>query len=323
MEGKGLEKTIGQKAARLLEMGKNGFQVKNFTYIDATETGRIIETQKVSSKKLGVVLEELDLREAGVAVRSSAIGEDGKLSWAGQFDSRLFVKKEDLKSMILECANAQNSETVKAYAKALGLEIPRLTLFIQEMVDADISGVLFTENPLKKDGNMVIELVKGVGESLVSGKEEPVRYFVNPESMDCEMDKNSENCEVFLNDSQINELVLLGTSLSELFDAPQDVEWAIEKGSNKIFIVQSRDITNGDMIDPETIELVRNRVISDTRSLVEKEFNRISFHKDVFSDQNIAEILTTHPCQMAFVLNLYHRIEGSIPLNPDCILNAS
>jgi len=308
------EENVGGKVVRLTRMKQARFPVKDCVCINILETEGIIRTQEVPLGIVDRILNALNPKESGFAVRSSAVGEDGRLSWAGQFESLLFVSRAGLEKAVVECANAQSSKKVKSYAEAHSVEVPKLALFVQEMVDAKISGVLFTENPIKADGNMVIEAVEGVGESLVSGRKEPARYFVNPESMDYIKDEGSKDSEVFLAESQIRELVLLGTDLSELFGAPQDIEWAIEEDSDAIFILQSRDITSGDIIDSGAVESIRNRVIYDTKSLVGDEFKRIGFYEDVFSDQNIAEIITTHPCQMAFGLFtfLFAHGEGAI-----------
>ena len=92
-----------------------------------------------------------------VAVRSTYEAEDGvEKSFAGNFHTALEVKKEGLKSAI--------QAVFDSYPKAKNNQV-----IVQEMINASYSGVLFAY----KTGVWKLEMVKGLGENLVSGKMTP------------------------------------------------------------------------------------------------------------------------------------------------------
>lgn len=292
---------VGGKASRLSTMMQAGFPVKPGLVITTTEVESILENGVVQeiTEEVG---RRLNLDGIGMAVRSSAVGEDGDLSWAGQFTTHLFVKSERLADVLKTCAAARHSDVVLAYARTHGQEVPPLALVIQEMVDASAAGVLFTIDPRGDHQVMVIEAVAGVGESLVSGQREPRRLYVN--AVDGVVLRTEGAVEPELSSEQIVTLCQYGRQLRELFGVEQDVEWAIERGTCTIFLNQSRDITTAVVRD---IASVRARAIVEVKTTVEGEALRLASFGvktfgDVLSDQNIAELITPHPCQMAFGL---------------------
>ena len=167
-----------------------------------------------------------------VAVRSSGATEDGgSHSFAGVFDSELWVDRRGLGSAIDRVVGSFSADRVGSYAGAqyTGLAY---NILIQQMVNADFSGVLFTRDP-KAAGMMVLEYVKGTADDLVSGRVTPQivrigrRTGVVGGQVDCPVD--------------LQALRRIGMRAEELFGHPQDIEWSSEKG--RIRLVQSRDIT--------------------------------------------------------------------------------
>src|SRR6266496_3116802 len=119
-----------------------------------------------------------------VAVRSSATAEDlPDLSFAGQQDTYLNVigEAEVLKAVI----NCWSSLwTARAIGYRLRNHIPQeevaLAVVLQEMIPSDVSGVMFTANPLTGlRSETVIDATFGLGEALVSGQVEPDHYVVD------------------------------------------------------------------------------------------------------------------------------------------------
>lgn len=304
IDARNMYEQSGGKATRLSAMMSAGLPTKDGLVITTDEVENILVTGQVPQSVLGEIH---DAMRFPIAVRSSAIGEDGKLTWAGQFKTALLVSPSALEEAILECAYAINCDAVSVYAQLHDVARPKLALVIQEMVDAEMAGVLFTRHPV--DGHaIVIEAVKGVGESLVSGKQEPRRLYVHPIS--CEVIKAEGAGVPILDQTKINELCRLGKLVKKLFNRDQDVEWAIERDTGEIFMLQSRDITtlNKKEAHMDTIGTLKN--------VLNYEMNRLQYlgvdvTKNVLSDQNIAELLTPHPCQMAFGLFTYLFAHGN------------
>lgn len=303
---------VGGKALRLAKLSSLGFPVKNGVIVGLEEVEKIIDERRVPERIIEDIQRLLDFGTHGVAVRSAAIGEDGALSWPGQFKSRLFVHQDALAEAILECADAQKSEVVKAYARMHNVEIPPLTLIIQEMVDAEVAGVLFTTNPVNGNEEMVVEAILGVSDSLVSGSRQPVRYYLNPNTQEI-IRKEGDEKEILLSHEKLYQLVSIAKEVYKLFGLHQDIEWAVERNSGKIFLNQARDIT---ALVEKDVEDICERAIQEIKSLTISEKLRLQKlgvgikGENVLSDQNIAELLTPFPCQMAFGLFTYEFAHG-------------
>ena len=106
-------------------------------------------------------------------------------------------------------------------------------VLVQQMVDAEYAGVLFTQDPMAP-GMTLIEWVKGNGETLVSGR-------VTPESIRFGRFTDQPADEVTASPMAFEDLLALGKKIETLFGAPQDIEWAYADGQFQI--LQSRDIT--------------------------------------------------------------------------------
>jgi len=178
------------------------------------------------------------------AVRSSATAEDlPRASFAGQHDSALNVRgPEPLLDAVRCCWASLFSDRAVFYR--LKNRIPNraaaMAVVVQEMVPADLSGVMFTANPLTGDTTrMIIEGAPGLGESLVSGKVNPDRRMVDKEPLRViEPAGPGQPC---LTDGILRRLGELGLRAERLFGGPQDIEWAARDG--QVFLLQSRPIT--------------------------------------------------------------------------------
>ena len=153
------EHAIGKKAERLFLMKEQGLHVPNLFCVN--------EIPKEE--------ELLALLEGGVefSVRSSAFCEDSSaLSFAGQFDSFLFVKKEDVLDKIKQCFASVKNESVISYCKKNGMDFSdiKMTVIVQEMICADFSGVAFSANPQGILNESVIVFGCGTGDNVVEEK---------------------------------------------------------------------------------------------------------------------------------------------------------
>ncbi|WP_141588084.1 phosphoenolpyruvate synthase [Myxococcus sp. AB056] len=205
--------------------------------------------------------------DRAVAVRSSATSEDSAAtSFAGMHESFTHVLGEDaLMDALRACWASAYGERVVAYRKAEGLtEEPAIAVVVQAMVDAARAGVMFTADPSSGDtGRIVIEAAWGLGEVVVGGQVEPDTYSVSKkEPRVCEVrvgDKSvrlvrdaeghtqretlspEQAHERVLSDVAVLELARLGLRVEQHYGAPQDIEWAEERG--RLFLVQTRPIT--------------------------------------------------------------------------------
>ena len=181
-----------------------------------------------------------------VAVRSSAVSEDGvSASFAGQQESYLNVRGGDaVLDRVRECWASFFSPRALFYrAQKAVLADTRMAVVVQEMVQPDKSGVMFTIDPIRgRRECMVIEGAPGLGGAIVSGEITPDHYVVTRD--------HGAVVEAFipddqrgraLTDEELDGLRQLGLRLEVFFGSPQDVEWCL-RGS-ELLLLQSRPIT--------------------------------------------------------------------------------
>jgi phosphoenolpyruvate synthase/pyruvate phosphate dikinase len=200
-----------------------------------------------------------------VAVRSSATAEDlPGVSFAGQQDTTLnVVGEESLLKAVVDCWSSLWTARAIGYRARNGFSHTDVSLavVVQEMVDSQTSGVLFTANPLTgKRTETVIEATLGLGEALVSGQVDPDYYLVDEAGLVREKTLGIKALAIHaragggtvaveedagkhqaLPDEAILELAQLGRRVVDLFGAPQDIEWARVNGH--CYLLQSRPIT--------------------------------------------------------------------------------
>ena len=122
--------------------------------------------------------------EPAVAVRSSALGEDGEdATFAGQQESFLWVRGvEHVCDAVRDCWASLYTPRAIGYraARGAGGEEPAMGVTVQAMVDAEVSGVLFTCNPVSGDPSMVaIDASWGLGIAVVGGETTPDDFLVS------------------------------------------------------------------------------------------------------------------------------------------------
>ncbi|MFE4544847.1 PEP/pyruvate-binding domain-containing protein [Arthrobacter sp. NPDC056727] len=182
-----------------------------------------------------------------VAVRSSATAEDlPEASFAGQLDSYLNVAGPDaLLDAVRRCWASLWTDRAVAYRADHGIDQRPLgiAVVVQEMVDAEVAGVMFTANPVTgRRKETVIDAAPGLGEALVSGAVNPDRFTVDAATGQILQRSPGGNRPACLTDDQVRALAGLGTRAEELYGQPQDLEWAIAPDGG-IRVVQSRPIT--------------------------------------------------------------------------------
>jgi pyruvate,water dikinase len=206
-------------------------------------------------------------RSALVAVRSSATAEDlPGASFAGQQATLLNIKGEaNLLEAVKECwASLFTARSIfYRVQNKITHEKVKIAVMVQKMIQSDVSGVMFSVNPVTNDKDeIIIEAVWGLGEMIVQGSVVPDRYIVQKETHDILAKEisdqsvalvkvGSENKEVEvpqkkrlnqkISDEEVVKLAKLGENLQKHYYFPQDVEWA--KEGRKLYIVQTRPIT--------------------------------------------------------------------------------
>jgi len=164
------------------------------------------------------------------AVRSSAMSEDGlSASFAGQFESYLNLKSfEEIKSAIVKCVDAASAARVKAYTGSLFSEADlRISVVLQNMVDARVAGVVFSVNPVNnRRDKILVNAIAGHGEDLVSGKKDACHYeiFRSGSNIKTEILKNGH----LLDESLLGQILEGAKKAESYFNAPVDMEWAID-----------------------------------------------------------------------------------------------
>jgi len=168
---------FGGKATNLGFLTQKGFNVPD---------GFCISTQitQLSNNVKKEIIAKFKKLNTSVSVRSSATSEDAKnLSFAGQFDTYLNINSEDkLLTSIEKCWRSLHSDRAREYSKENSISDRKMAIIIQKMVDADFAGVIFTVDPIDKK-NILIELVKGLANKLVSGEITPSSYLISRDSL--------------------------------------------------------------------------------------------------------------------------------------------
>ncbi|NBO17452.1 MAG: phosphoenolpyruvate synthase [Proteobacteria bacterium] len=198
-----------------------------------------------------------------VAVRSSATAEDlPDASFAGQQETYLnIVGYKSVVDHVLKCfaslfePRAIFYRTEKGFSHLkVGIAVP-----IQLMVQSEVSGIMFTVNPLTNNTDEIaIEAGFGLGQPIVSGEITPDQYLIHKSDLKILNKKivtqktmltekgDVEVSNVFskhqkLDDAFIKKLAELGRDIEKHYGKPQDIEWSFEK--NNLYIVQSRPVT--------------------------------------------------------------------------------
>ena len=172
------------------------------------------------------------------AVRSSCSAEDAEdASFAGQFDTYLNVKAGDVPAKVE--AIRRSFARAEEYSRQKGLDVSsaKMNVIVQEMVDAELAGVLFTSNPMGLLNETVITAGRGLGEEVVSGRADITSYYYNL------TDKiyYYEGKEDLLSNKLVEELISLSARIKEILGDYLDIEFAIAEG--KVYILQARPIT--------------------------------------------------------------------------------
>jgi pyruvate,water dikinase len=263
------EQSYGGKAARLSVCLRAGLPVPPGVALAARLVDQMAHSLLASDQQIMLEQHLARLGEARLAVRSSAIGEDGAAaSFAGQHDTHLNVcGLENVYQAVTAVWASGQTESARRYRARLGIEgLPQVAILIQELVPADISGVLFTCDPLSGTRDRwVVEASWGLGEAVVDGLVTPDHYTIAPSGtlLACragykdrvilpdERGGTREHMvtdgahvqQACLDEEALARLSRLGAACERLFGPAQDIEWAL--AGEQLFLLQCRPITTG------------------------------------------------------------------------------
>ena len=205
-----------------------------------------------------------------VAVRSSATTEDAAdASFAGLQDTYLWITQADaVVRKIKSCWASLYSLESLSYRRRHGIAESNVAMavVVQNMVDARTAGVMFTRSPVSGDRSVVaIEGAWGLGSALVSGEVTPDRWVVGKitgeisvreisdkairharspsggvEELPVDQSMRREPC---LSDEELQSLRAIGRQIERHYGRPQDIEWAIDRHTQRILLLQSRPET--------------------------------------------------------------------------------
>lgn len=289
------EEKLGNKGKFLLQMKKNGFEVPGGFILDSDVYMETIRANGLE-ERIGQALKHLtrytvtqvskEIRElfaqaalpAAIAEQVGRMAKDGQLyavrssgtkedldqySFAGQYETFLNVRKEELCEKIMGCYQSLFGEVVLHYladhpellgemavsgesrpanAEAAGGDEEngfRMSVVVQEMVPAEYSGICFTVNPVTgADKEMLMEVSEGLGENIVSGKTRPEQYFYDwYEQEECRRQKGNR----FWTTEEVKQYGEIFADVQQFFGYPCDIEFAVQGG--KLYVLQARRIT--------------------------------------------------------------------------------
>jgi phosphoenolpyruvate synthase/pyruvate phosphate dikinase len=231
-------------------------------------SGEIVEAVAGGEEKaIERVEKAARLLPAPLAVRSSAVDEDGaEASFAGQHLTRLNVPSvEEVTSAVRDIWWSANSDSAITYRQRVGLFArPSVGVVVQSLVNPDVAGVMFTENPITGADERVVEATWGLGEAVVAGLVIPDHYRIDRSGQVLERKPGHKRVAVrsvatggtveeevpahlagqpCLDEQQLEELSQLALRCEEVYGRARDIEWAFAGGT--LYLLQCRAVTTG------------------------------------------------------------------------------
>lgn len=265
---------IWQKISKIYSAWKDGkiTTIDASTYIQSIIKAGVIPPEiKKEIKNAIKMLQSSDIKNnLYLAIRSSAWGEDSEYSFAGQFMSILNHPANNIFEAYKEVLASAYSSMAMEYRKNKNYSEYEIVMAVacQKMIDAYVSGVLYTLDPVNPENeNMIITSTWGLGAPVVSGHIRGDQFIVSRDSQheikgfsvvrkSEKMIPRSEGgtqivaveeelqTKASITREQIKELASLGMIIERYFKRPQDIEFCIDK-SGRIFILQTRPFNIG------------------------------------------------------------------------------
>ena len=242
-----------------------------------TETRMPDEIKTIIIEAYNALCHRIGKDDVFVAIRSSATAEDlPEASFAGQQDTYLNIRgNEDVVEYVQKCWASLFESRAIFYREENDFDHSKvyIAVVVQEMVDAEKAGVMFTVHPSTGEEKILIEAAWGLGEGVVSGtvtpdtcwydkeKNEILDYKISNKKVMFKRDPDTGHTVMVdvpenlsekrvLSTDEISQLADLGKRIHNHYNFPQDTEWAIEDG--KIYMLQSRPVTTLNMNNAES-----------------------------------------------------------------------
>lgn len=268
------EDAVGAKAKNLALLYQSQFPVSKGFIITAASLKPVIQRNQEADLRVFPELLRQEIEEAyqqyvspPVVVRSSCSAEDLELaSFAGQYETILNVTSANLLESIMRCWLSVYKDHARSYLtqrRHSGGETPEMSVIVQELIDADSAGVIFSKNPVTgNEDEIIINASFGLGEAVVSGLVIPDLFILSKREAavltrelgekECKivLDRNGtrtvetpphEKSNYSLQNEQLHELMGMAIAIESFFGHPVDLEFAYRQG--KLYILQTRPIT--------------------------------------------------------------------------------
>ena len=265
VESSNLEKDLSTLGRPCLVDGHLSFEksAENIAYL--------LDKTTISNEIRVEILEAFEkLNGASVAVRSSATAEDlPDFSFAGQQDTYLnVVDSEAILEAVKRCWISLWTSRAMSYRHQVGIETNQIAMavVVQKMITPDVSGVLFTANPVSGDRTeFVLNASYGLGDAIVSGEITPDTFVIDHQTHKVKSttigdkrrtvvaneDGGTQSTDTdeqlrsvaSIDEAELGPLLKMSLAIQQDKDGvPQDIEWLISQG--KTWILQARPITN-------------------------------------------------------------------------------
>ena len=257
------EAIFGAKAVGLGEAARAGLPIPPGIALAGDLTEAVAAGHESA---IGEVMEAARFLTGPLAVRSSAVGEDSAdASFAGQHLTLLNVPSSaDLGAAIRQIWWSANSDSVITYRKRVGLfDRPSVGVVVQSLLNPDVAGVMFTQNPVNGTDERVIEASWGLGEAVVAARVIPDHFRLDrsgevleripglkkvairavPTGGTVERELAPELVEALcLDDRQLELLNALAARCDQVYGPARDVEWGY--ADDQIYLLQCRAVTH-------------------------------------------------------------------------------
>jgi len=256
------ESRFGAKATGLGAAARNGMPIPpgialSGSIVDAVAAGHELAVE--------LLMTAAQFLQGPLAVRSSAADEDGAdASFAGQHLTLLNVPSvDDLTAAIREIWWSANSDSAITYRQRVGLFArPSIGVVVQSLLDPESAGVMFTQNPINKAEERLIEASWGLGEVVVAGRVIPDSFRIDPSGAVLERTPGVKKIairaaadggtfeetlapelveQLCLDDDQLAQLNALAAKCDEVYGPARDIEWAFAGG--QLYLLQCRAVT--------------------------------------------------------------------------------
>jgi phosphoenolpyruvate synthase/pyruvate phosphate dikinase len=253
---------FGSKAVGLGEAARGGLPLPPGVALSGAIVEAVAAGDGRAIKKVAKCVRPLP---GPLAVRSSAVDEDGaEASFAGQHLTLLNVlSPDDVCSALREIWWSANSDSAITYRQRVGLFTrPSVGVVVQALLDPEVAGVMFTQNPVTGADERMIEASWGLGEVVVAGLVIPDNYRVDrsgevlerrpgvkkvairtlPDGGTFEEEVPPELVEKpCLDDEQLEKLNRLAGRCEQVYGRARDIEWAFADG--ELYLLQCRAVT--------------------------------------------------------------------------------